>query len=63
MFAWFSLKSGVRGEADYLCQVDALRGWAILLVFFSTLGVSPEARQMRPPIRYGFPLWPRVGRG
>ena len=33
MFSWFSLQSGIRG-GGYLSQIDALRGWAILLVFF-----------------------------
>ena len=40
-FSWFSLRSGLRGDSDYMESIDALRGWAILLVFlFHAWGIS-----------------------
>lgn len=40
-FQWLSLRSGIRGDNQYLETIDVLRGWAILLVFvFHAWGIS-----------------------
>ncbi len=61
MFSWFSLQSGIRG-GDYLSQVDALRGWAILLVFFfHAWGINGGSAGSEPSLWFSYVAAGRTG--
>ena len=61
MFRWFSLQSGIRG-GGYLRQIDALRGWAILLVFFfHAWGISGGSSASEPSLWFSYVAAGRTG--
>ena len=61
MFSWFSLQSGIRG-GGYLSQIYALRGLAILLVFFfHAWGISGGSAGSEPSLWFSYVVAGRTG--